>query len=186
MSWISQIKSILTRRKFKQANSKQAGKVKHEFVDIDQARRVGFIVNAQQVVNADLNRLKKYIGTLKQTGKEVYLVEINFQKKSTPAFNNLSDGIFINPEKLNWLDLPNASVEQEFLGKELDILMNFDNSKRATAQYLCTLANARTRTGIHIEGQEACYELMLDVPQSEEKVPALLDQFDFYLKMLEK
>jgi hypothetical protein len=153
-------------------------------VGLERARRVGFIINSQLTPKTDFSKLAQYISRLKKAGKETFLIELNFQKKSTPAFQNVSDGIFINPEKLNWLDLPNAQVESQLLQKELDILMNFDNSARVTAPYLCTLANARTRTGVHVEGQEACYELMLNIPEPSAKVPAMLDQFDHYLKEL--
>ncbi|MEZ4688264.1 MAG: hypothetical protein R3B47_20050 [Bacteroidia bacterium] len=187
MSFVSRFKSLLTRRAFKNASSKSAGKIHHDFVDLEEARRVGFIVNTQNTSQSDSSKLSQYISRLKQAGKETFLIEINFQKKSTPAFKNISDGIFINPEKLNWLDLPNHQVETQMLQKELDILMNFDSSPRVTASYLCTLANARTRTGLHVEGQEDCYELMLSLPEANgTKAPSVLDQFDHYLKELVK
>ncbi|MFK7970221.1 MAG: hypothetical protein AB8F95_07630 [Bacteroidia bacterium] len=186
MSLISRVKSILTRRRLKQASTKSLSRVNHDFVDIDQAKRVGFIVNVQDINEKDKGRLTQYVNQLKKAKKDVFLVELNFIKKSTPIFTNLSNGVFINPEKLNWLGLPTTDVESKFAQTEMDILMNFDNSNNPTAQYLCRLANARTRTGVYVEGQEACYELMLSLPENGQKVPAMLDQFDFYLKMLEK
>mgnify|MGYP000628019229 CR=1 FL=1 len=74
MSVFSQIKSTLTRRRFKQADSRLKGKVAHDFVDIDQARRVGLIINAQLVSEADLKRLKQYITKLKQAGIDILYV----------------------------------------------------------------------------------------------------------------
>lgn len=186
MSLLSRLKTLLTSRRFRQANAKSAGKTNHDFVDLEQARRVGFIVNAQTTSQAESSKLSQYISRLKKAGKDTFLIELNFQKKSEPTFQNISSGMFINPEKLNWLDLPNTAVESEFLQKELDILMNFDSSPRVTASYLCTLANARTRTGVYVEGQEDCYELMLSIPEKGAKVPAMLDQFDHYLKELAK
>jgi hypothetical protein len=186
MSLLSRLKSLLTRRRFRQANARSAEKIHHDFVDLEQARRVGFIVNAQTTTKAESSKLSQYISRLRKAGKETFLIELNFQKKSEPAFQNISDGMFINPEKLNWLDLPNSDAEKQLLQKELDILMNFDSSTRVTASYLCTLANARTRTGVYVEGQEDCYELMLSIPENGAKVPAMLDQFDHYLKELAK
>ena len=113
------------------------------------------------------------------------LIEINFHKKSDPQFSNSVESIFINPAKLNWLDYPTPTIENQIKRHELDILMDFDSSNRMTSKYLCSMAKAKTRAGVHREGFESCYELMINGSENN-GMKTLIKEFDYFLNMIDK
>lgn len=186
MSFFARIKKTFLRRKFRQAEAHNQSQNHHDFVDLEDARDVGIIVNTHMTSAPDVKKLEAYAKGLKSAGKRVFLIEINPQKDAKPVFVNLSDGLFINKEKLNWLGLPKAPTEKQFTAKSLDILLNFDLSSQATAPYLCTISKAKTRAGVYVEGQENWYELMLSISDNQAPIPTMLKQLDHYLKMLVK
>ena len=184
-TFINRLKEKFSKRRLKNL---EKNPIKREFIDIDKAKEIGMIVNMNICSAEDVKLLRKYISQLKKESKKIFLIELNFLKKSAPEFTSSVDAVFINPSKLNWFDYPVASVEGKIKQRNLDILMNFDASDRITSKYLCSLANAKTRTGTHTAGYENCYELMIDLPPNlnGDRIPAMIKQYDYFLKMLEK
>lgn len=178
------IKSFFIRRKFRFAT--RAAGVKHAFVDIERARRAGIIVNANESKADDLRAVKEYSARLEKSGVKTLLVELNFDKKSAPAFENIaSQHLFINPVRLTWLEMPDTATEALFRQEELDVLINLDSSGRPASHYLSGISHAKTRVGLHSAPYEACYELMTVIP-ADKGAREKLSQFDHFLKMLEK
>lgn len=186
MNLVNQLKDNFTRRKMRQLDNRKGPA--REFIDLENARNIGMIVNVNQCDAEDIKQLNKYISRLKKDNKRVYIIEINYIKKSEPALTKSGDGIFINPAKLNWVDCPTPAVEEKIKQFPLDILMNFDSSEKMTSKYVLNFANAKTRTGPHVEGFEYCYELMVHLPETQNgnKLHAMINQFDYFLKMIEK
>jgi hypothetical protein len=184
MSWINQIKDTFSKRRI-QTLGDEGRQHPRAFVDLESARRIGIIVNTSQTTSEDLKLIKSYTDALEKRNKEVLIIEINFHKKSEPVFNLGKKSIFINPSKLNWLDYPLPGVENQIKQHDLDILMNFDDSERMTSKYVCSIAPAKTRTGMHVEGFESCYELMID-RQSEQELKTMIKEFDYFLNMIDK
>ena len=186
MNLVNQLKDNFTKRKMRQLDNRKL--TKREFIDLDKAKNIGMIVNVNQCNTEDIKHLNKYISKLKREKKRIFVIEINFTKKSTPELTNGGDGIFINPAKMNWLDYPIPAIEEKINQHQLDILMNFDSSEKMTAKYVLNFANAKTRTGPHVEGSEYCYELMVHLPETTEgnRLQPMINQFDYFLKMIEK
>ena len=188
MKLVNQLKDNFTKRKIKQLDNRKTPK--REFVDLEKAKNIGMIVNVNECGTEDIKRLNQYISKLKRQKKRVFLIEINFNKKSTSELLNSGDGIFINPSRMNWLDYPVPSAEEKIRNQPLDILMNFDTSEKMTSKYVLSFANAKTRTGPHIEDFEYCYELMINLPANtptqENHLQAMINQYDYFLKMIEK
>ncbi|MEM6262276.1 MAG: hypothetical protein AAGI38_07200 [Bacteroidota bacterium] len=184
--WYQSMRVTFSRRRIRYLE--RSRKYVRDFVDIENARNVGLIVNINECTTEDIKTLRRYIDQLKKGRKQVFLIELNFLKKSVPTFNSSVNSIFINPSKLNWLDFPVQSVEGKIRQYDLDILMNFDESDRMTSKYLCSMANAKTRTGKHTAGFESCYELMVNFPIRSDvtRMKTKIKEFDYFLKMLEK
>lgn len=164
---------------------------KRDFIDIDKAKRMGVIVNMNQCTNDDLGLIRNYIDALLRKGKKILVIELNFLKKSTPALSGAFDTVFISPSNLTWLDYPTKPIEKKIQKYDLDILIDFDYSERMTAKYVCSIAQAKTRTGMHVEGFEGCYELMIKPQKSDlngapgtPSMKNMIKEFDYFLNMI--
>lgn len=182
MEWLNDIKEKYSKRRIR--NLDRSEEYSRDFVDIESAKRIGIIVNMNSISPDDLSLLKNYIDALKKRKKKLLLIEINFHKKSESEFSSEKDAVFINPAKLNWLDYPTPKIEDKIRKTELDILMDFDFSSRMTSKYVCSMARAKTRTGVHREGFESCYELMID-HGAEQNMKAIIKEFDYFLNMID-
>lgn len=189
MNWISRIKERYTKERIR--NLDDGGhQYKRDFIDIDKAKRIGLIFNMNQCKTEDIQLIYSYVDALVKKQKKLLVIELNFLKKSSPELTGSFDAIFINPSSLNWLDYPTPGVEKQIQQHDLDILIDFDHSDRMTAKYVCSMARAKTRTGMHMEGFEGCYELMIKPkPEtvngvSELALKDMIKEFDYFLNMI--
>jgi hypothetical protein len=171
----------------KRINDQTQDPFQRDFIDLETARNIGMIVNVTESSEEEVDLLLKYADALKKRGKKVLIIEINFDKK---AESQIKNALFINPTKLNWHDYPIPTMERKIQDYELDILMNFDPSPRLTSKYICGMARARTRTGIHEEEFESCYELMIEPLDREEgqegnRMSTMIKEFDYFLNMID-
>jgi hypothetical protein len=163
MAWFNDLKDKFSKRRIRSLDrTKEYGR---DFIDIDSAHRIGIIVNMQDCEAEDLKLIEQYIGALTKRKKELLLIELTADKKAESHFEGRARTIFIDPTKVNWLDYPTPAIEEEVQAFEMDILMDFDRSPRMASKYLCSMARAKTRTGMHREGLESCYELMINPSQ---------------------
>lgn len=183
MEWINDIKDRFSKRRIRSLD--RTKEYKRDFVDIESAKRVGVILNVSISPEEDLKLIEAYMNTLKTRQKQIVLVEINQEKKSEPRYEYSQDYIFVNPSSLNWLDYPNPALEGQIRAYELDILMDFDPSKRLVSKYICSLARARTRTGLFHEGLEDCYELMISPSNGTVDMREMIKEFDYFLNMID-
>lgn len=191
MNWITRLKERYSKERIR--NLGQGGiSFKRDFVDIDSASMIGLIVNMNQCSNDDIKLLRNYIDTLLKKKKKIVLIELNFTKKAVSEFSGPFETIFIGLNSLNWLDYPTPEIEKRIQKYDLDILINFDHSDRMTSKYVCSIAKARTRTGMHVEGFEGCYELMIGQYKKEEfntvngkaNIKTMIKEFDYFLNMI--
>ncbi|MDP5168796.1 MAG: hypothetical protein NWR72_01005 [Bacteroidia bacterium] len=183
MEWLNDLKEKFSRRRIKSLD--RTKEFSRDFVDIESARFIGVIVNVDALTPEDQTLAKEYLAALKQKKKRTLVIEISFNKKSEPTWQSQGDEfIFINPNKLNWLEYPTPAIESQIRQYELDILIDLDVSLHMTSKYVCSMAKARTRTGIHREGLESCYELMIHRPE-ENDLKSLLKEFDYFLNMID-
>lgn len=183
MMWIERFRKKLARRRLRQFE--KSGKYPRDFVELGNAKKIGIIINVTDFLADDFKQFLEYTNNLQKQNKDLFLIEVNFSRKSAPHFRYTFDSIFINPSKLNWLEYPNTEMVQQIQKRELDILINFDQSLHPTSKYLCSVANAKTRTGIHQEGFESCYELMIE-QEGTNQMQHLIQTFDGVLNMIKK
>lgn len=183
MNWIQSVRHKYSLNLFHKRAKK--GEFRHEFIDLDTAKKIGFVVNINMMAPKDLIALTDFLTKLEDSGKTVFVVEINFKRKSEPMFNETIRSIFINPDHINWLGFPSTEKLQEINKEKPEILMNLDTSEKMTSRFICGLSNADTRAGMYEEGYEEFYELMLDISK-DTKLKDLLSHLETYLKMIEK
>ena len=183
MEWLNELKEKFSRRRIR--NLDRTKEYARDFVDIESARKIGLIVNVGQCSEEDLALILSYARALIQRKKQLLLIELNFDKKAESRLKGQFDHvIFISPAKLNWLDYPTPQIEQQIQAHELDILLDFDDSEHMTSKYLCSMARAKTRTGVHREGFESCYELMITREEAPE-MKTMIKEFDYFLNMID-
>lgn len=183
MNWIQSLKHRHSLRTFKKRSRKV--KFPHQFIALGKAKTVGFIININLYTSEDLILLTHYLTKLEDKGKKIFLVELNFKRKSLPMFTQTNQSIFINPAHINWMGFPSVQKLKAINTKKCDILLNLDHSENMTSRYICGFSNAKTRVGIHEEEFEKVYELMLQI-SPETGLKTMLNQFETYLKMIEK
>lgn len=160
MAWFNDIKDKFSKRRIRSLDrTKEYGR---DFIDIDSADRIGVIVNMEDCSPEDLRLIEAYIEALKKRKKEIMVIELTANKKADSHFEGKLSTIFISPTKVNWLDYPTPAIEEQVQSHTMDILMDFDRSPRMASKYLCSMARAKTRTGMYREGLESCYELMIN------------------------
>ena len=166
---------------------KKAKKVhfKHNFVSFEKAKTFAFIININKLSSRELINITEYITRLEDQGKTIYMIELNFKKKTEPMFRDNVKSIFVNPVNLNWLGFPSRQILEKINSLKIDILLNLDTSEKMTAGFICGLSNAQTRGGIFDENLINFYELMLELPP-ETRSKELLRQFETYTRMIEK
>jgi hypothetical protein len=182
MEWLNDIKDKFSQRRIR--NLDRNKDFSRDFVDLDSAKKVGVLVNMSHCTEEDLTLLRNYFDALKKRGKELLVIELNFDKKSESTLSPKEKTIFLNPAKLNWLDYPTPSLENEIRKQELDILMDFDDTPRKASKYVCSIAHARTRVGVYREGFESCYELMISREEGE-GMKSMIKEFDYFLNMID-
>lgn len=193
MEWINDLKDKFSKRRIRSLDrTKEYGR---DFIDIESANLIGLIVNLDDSDADDLKLIGQYIQAIKKRGKQVLVIELSAEKKTEPYFTEGVENIFIGPAKVNWLDHPSPQIETTVRKYEMDILMDFDRSARMASKYLCSMARAKTRTGIHREGLESCYELMINrsavtTEGEEEEDPkpdmkSMIKEFDYFLNMID-
>lgn len=181
MDWINKMKERYTKKRIQSLDQVSYPR---EFIDLASAKSIGMIVNVSACEAEDADLIRSYAEELRNRDKKVLIIEINYDKKSVPQFEY---SLFINPTKLNWYEYPIPSVKKQIEHYDLDILMNFDPSIRMTSKYICSIARAKTRTGVRIEGFESCYELMIRHEEEEEKTDmrSMITEFDYFLNMID-
>jgi len=183
MTFIDNIKQRLSLKRI--VHLAKSKPYRHDFIDIENARTVGIIVNMTHCSREEQNHLLTYVKQLLRLNKSVTVIEINYDKKADPQFNTEVPSIFINASRLNWLDYPVPAIETQIRRHDFDILLNFDASERMTSKYVCAMAKVKTRAGIFIDGLEICYELMVN-PSKSRKIPEMIKEFEHFLQMIEK
>jgi hypothetical protein len=183
MNWLQSIRHQRSLSVFKSRATKV--RFKHSFVDFEAAKNIGFIVNIAEFNAEDLVYFTQYITKLEDKGKGVIVIEINLERKAEPMFRESVRSVFINSTQVNWLQMPSIPTMRAINGFHMDILVNLDHSELMTSRYVSGFCNAVTRVGLHQEGYEDFYELMLQL-QPETKIHKVLEQFELYTKMIEK
>ena len=183
MKYLSQFKQRAISRKFQDIFRTHS--FPRDFLDLNHAQKVGLIVDTGTWNTEDQRHFREFIDTLQRQQKSLFVIEINFQKKAGPSFSHSVDSVFLNRNHINWLEYPEEPTREKIQARHLDLLLNLDFTHSMTSRFICALANSHTRAGIHKEGFESCYELMINPPQ-DARMNTLLRYFKILFKAVGK
>lgn len=184
MNWFETLKHRQSLRKF--GNKARKSAYERSFIDLERAKTVAIMLNINQFNSRDLIILTDYINKLEEEGKKVYVLEMNFKRKSEPMFTESNhSSLFISLENINWLGHPSSDTLKMINKLNCDILVNLDTSEKLTSRFICGLSNAKTRVGLYGEAYEPYYELMVEIPE-DISLKEMLLEIEKYLRMIEK
>jgi len=150
------------RIQFKQKNPKIKG---HNPSD-----RIAFLVDGRQ--SEKLKVIEKYIDHLQQIGKDITLLFLTDhthpEQVSFQAFNQKS---------FTWYHIPKAPVVIDFIQKDFDLLISFNDEQIPEIKAIVDLSNAKFKIGI-MEGHSNLFDLVIN--------PLKAYDWSNYIKTLEK
>jgi hypothetical protein len=140
-------------------------KIKHhrQFISLEKASRVGFVLSSKSILPEETNRFITFIQSIESLGKSVYVIELPRKKKSNRHFGNKIKSILLDKKYFNFFNLPSQFAIDKINGYHFDILVDLNRSEELTSRYLTGLSNAVMRVGIHDPAQTHFYDLMLSI-----------------------
>jgi hypothetical protein len=140
-------------------------KIKHhrQFISLEKASRVGFVISSKSILPEETNRFITFIQSIESLGKSVYVIELPRKKKSNRHFGNKIKSILLDKKYFNFFNLPSQFAIDKINGYHFDILVDLNRSEELTSRYLTGLSNAVMRVGIHDPAQTHYYDLMLSI-----------------------
>jgi hypothetical protein len=183
MSWFERQKANLARYFYHRRSRKS--RPKHDFVSLGKAQKIGILIHVN-VFNLRLTKqIAEYVTHLEKNGKQVYIIELNTKKNADPVFSDIKLSIFLNIKYFNWLGIPDHFGLAKINKHHLDILIDLDTSDSLFSRFVTGLSNARMRVGIHREGTEPYYDMMIAV-KPDTPSDTMLSQIENYLNMIHK
>ncbi len=142
------------RRKRVQFKRENPHKNKHNPSD-----RIAFLIDGRNPVN--LKVIEDYINHLQQIGKDISLLYLTDhahpEQVSFQAFNQKS---------FTWYYIPKAPVVIDFIQKDFDLLINFNDENIPELNAIIDLSNAKFKIGV-MEGHSDLYDLVINPGQDK-------------------
>ena len=119
------------------------------YVSLSDARRIGFIVNADIQGSAQaVNELKWELQKRKIDYKGI-CVDLRKEPQGEPEFLSTPFMSIIHRDNINWYGLPDEEIVTSFIPDHYDILIDLTDGKRLfTVDYILARSNASLRIGI--------------------------------------
>lgn len=150
-------------------------------IGLHQARSVGVIYNATD--RNSYQSILKFIKFLKEERKQVYSLGFIQSKDPNQMLKDQLNDKYFNTKDLNWLSIPACSNSNEFVGREMDVLINLGIQNEFPLECLTRLANARFKVGHGNAAKETHFDLMIDIEKNK-TVDFLIVQLKHYLKLI--
>lgn len=148
------LKQRMYNRKSIQFKSKNSSKTQ-----INKSKRIAFLVDGRSDIS--LKILNQYIKKLEAKGKYVSLLFMTDhaepEKISFQAFNKKS---------FTWYNIPKAQVIIDFITKDYDMLICFNENHLEQIDAIVDLSNAKFKIGV-INGNNECFDLVINPVREE-------------------
>lgn len=143
--------------------------------NIDSATTFGIIYNASTTESTSL--VTTFANTIKQKNKKVVMLGyINDKKSESSELMKL-----FNKASLNWYKIPKNKEVDDFLAKDLDVLIAVHTKENLPLQYIAAHSKAKFRIGPFIEKSQMSYDWMIHC-DADSNLENYLKQVTFYLE----
>lgn len=167
---------FLLRRKLRKLKRKK------QFVNLAEARTVGILF--QPAVNDSFEPVNEFVARLRAEGKEVFVIGYVDDEK-VPDFLLLRKGYqFFCRNDLNWYLLPEPEFVNDFIKKDIDLLVNLSFDDLLPLDYINSLSRARFKSGRFIKDNETT-DFSIDV-RDKRDIKYLIEQISHYLQVINR
>lgn len=159
------------------------------FHNYDSAKSIGIIFNATQQNTYEL--AKKYIKTLTDRGLSVKSLGYVDSKEVLDFYQKSLHFEYFSRQNLNWFGKPNNPNTQSFINTKFDILIDLSIVEDFPIQYIVGTSKAQFKVGCYKAPKEPnksraiLYDFVLQLGEKQ-TLNYLIEQLDFYLKMIKK
>lgn len=123
-----------------------------------------------------------FVSSLQSEGKEIRALGIiNYKNIPHYCYPKLSYD-YLTLKDINWIKKPTGAKYKDFIKKDFDLLINFDQTNNSTLNYIAAVASAGCKTGIFNEENQNIYDLMIE-GKSPVAFKELSDHYFHYIKM---
>ncbi len=150
-------------------------------IGLDQARTVGVIYNATD--RNSYQTVIKFLKYLKEERKQVYSLGFINSKDPNQMLNDQLNDKYFNLKNLNWLSMPNCSKSDEFLNRDMDLLIDLSIHNEFPIDCLSKLSKAKYKVGQGKANVNSHVDLIIDI-ESNKTVEFLIVQLKHYLKII--
>jgi|LakMenEpi03Aug12_release.lakeMendotaPanAssembly.Ray.scaffolds.fasta_scaffold169492_2 hypothetical protein len=145
--------------------------------NIDSAKTLGIIYDASTSESTSL--VTTFANTLKNKDKKVVMLGyINDKKSESSELMKL-----FNKTSLNWYKIPSNKEVDDFLAKDIDVLVAVHTKESLPLQYIAAYSKAKFRIGPFIEKSKSSYDWMIHCT-SDTNLDSYLKQVSFYLESI--
>jgi hypothetical protein len=145
--------------------------------NIDSAKTLGIIYDASTSESTSL--VTTFANTLKNKDKKVVMLGyINDKKSESSELMKL-----FNKTSLNWYKIPSNKEVDDFLAKDIDVLVAVHTKESLPLQYIAAHSKAKFRIGPFIEKSKSSYDWMIHCT-SDTNLDSYLKQVSFYLESI--
>lgn len=167
------------------ANKIKKVKYHRQFISLEKASRIGFILSSESILPEETNRFFSFIQSIESLGKSVYVIEIPRKKKLNRPINKKIKSILLDKKYFNFFLLPSQFAIDKINEYHFDILVDLNRSEELTSRYLTGLSNAVMRVGIHDPENTHYYDLMLSI-DPRKPVHQILENLNSTLTLFNK
>lgn len=146
-------------------------------MEFDKAHQIGILFDGTDLNNREV--VLRFAKELRSAGKAVKLLGYLNNRTESESF---PFKVF-NNRNIDWLMRPTGDSVADFLDHTFDILLNLSMEENPALEYIAALSKAHYRVGAFSKSTH-CYELMIDLPASQQ-LPDLIKQIEFFLQKMQ-
>jgi hypothetical protein len=156
---------------------------KRSIMNIDTANNIGILYCGDNA--ADVERMKKYIHTLRDMGKQVKSLGFINVKEVPPGLNGSEMHQYFSMKELNWYSKPFSQFIHNFVKEEFDILFDFGMPTQLPVMFITSMSKAKCKVGRYIEKYVDLYDVMIEADENK-KLDYVIGTTHDYMMLLNK
>ncbi len=169
--------SVILRYNIRKVNRRK------QFMNLSDVRTVGVLFSPSE--NNGFGPVHEFIRQLSREGKQVYAIGY-IDKNAVPDNFLLRQGYnFLCRHDLNWFFRPEADFVNDFIERELDLLVNLSFEDYLPLDYIHSLSRARFKTGRFRVDDNETTDLAIDV-RNKRDTKYLIEQIIHYLQIINR
>lgn len=150
---------------------------KTKVFNLDSAHTIGIIYNASTAASTSL--VTSFANSIRSKDKKVLMLGyVNDKKSESSELMKL-----FNKASLNWYKIPKNKEVDEFLVKDIDVLISVHTKENLPLQYIAAHSKAKFRIGPFIEKSKMSYDWMIHC-DAQTSIDNYLKQVSFYLESI--